>query len=83
MADEVCSYTDPDSGLTYELCFDHYVDPDRFIVRTAWLHGRRVRITPELRKRFVRAAYIATRAEQQARFSTVYSPALNQPSSPK
>jgi len=75
MADEVCSYTDPDTGRIYELCFDHYVDPDRFIVRTAWLSGKRVRITPELRKKFVRAAYASTLAEHRARFTATQAPA--------
>ena len=75
MADEVCVYTDPDTGKTYELCFDHYIDPDRFIVRTAWMSGKRVRITPELRKKFVRAAYASTVREHRTRFTATQAPA--------
>jgi hypothetical protein len=74
MADEACAYTDPDTGLTYEICYDQYVDPDRFIVRTAWLNDKRIRITPELRKKFVRAAYISTVAEHRARFNNAGTP---------
>lgn len=75
MPDETCRYTDLDTGLTYEICYDQYVDPDRFIVRTAWLNDKQVRITPELRKKFMRAARASALEQHRAQFNKAQTPA--------